>query len=73
MEIGTELNVVDSYRVGDKAQQDRPVMVKLNSIAEINIILAHTVNLKEKKNAKRRLYFVDREMDPEKAEQKKIL
>ena len=73
MEISQEnqVNVKMVRRNGPKDWKDRSVTVAMSSMQDKMSVLKHTANLKGKLNARRRLYFVDDDMDQEQVEKKR--
>ena len=73
LEIQEEIPCADVYRIGPRSQRDRVVKIKLKNMEDKSTIFSNASNLKGKENVRRKLFYVDDEMDPEKAEQRKQL
>ena len=72
MEIEQDVLFSDAYRIGSPAANDRPVMVKLKKAEDKGVIFKHSSKLQGKLNVKRRLFFVDNDLDPETAENRRL-
>ena len=70
LEISDEIKVKSAFRAGPKGRQDREIVAKLVDVADKGKVFKNTKNLKGKENAKRKLYFVNDDLDPEQAEQR---
>ena len=60
----------DAYRLG--TGKARPVLVKLKYVSDKAVVYENVTNLKEKRNAKKKLYFVHDDLLEEEAETKKM-
>ena len=69
MKIEAEIEIHDIYRVG-RGNGERPIIIKLKHQSDKSIIFKNASNLKGKKNAKKRLYFVKDDMTPQQQEQR---
>ena len=69
---GEEVSFSHAQRLGQAKLQDRPVLIKLKTQDEKAKIYKHVANLKGKENVKKKLYFVDDDMNAEEAETKRI-
>ena len=68
-----EIKVKKAYWLGAMTNSDRPVLVKLQNPSDKTTIFKSLSKLKGKSNAKRKLYFMDDDNDPEQAEVKQYL
>ena len=60
-------------RNGPKEWKDRSVTVSMCTMEGKLAVFKHATNLKGKSNARKKLYFIDDDMDPEQAEKEKML
>ena len=74
LEITEPPEIKQAFRVGPKSQvgNDREIVAKLVNQRDKGLIFTNAKNLKDKKNPKRKLYFVNDDLDPTQAEEKKI-
>ena len=70
LEISEAVKLKKAYRVGAKQGQDREVVAVLDSVTDKAKIFSNVKNLKGKKNVKRKLYFVNDDLDAEQREEK---
>ena len=70
MQIEETIPIKKAYRLGRKDNHDRPMMVRLCDAQDKSTIYKSVSNLKGKTNAKRKLFNIDDDMDPEQAESK---
>ena len=72
MEITEPPVVKMARRVGYQTKQkDREVVAKLANVADKGIIFTNSKNLKDKRNPKKKLYFVNDDLDQEQAEERR--
>ena len=71
MEIQEEIEFTQVYRMGAGRVQDRPVRVKLKNSEDKMTLFKNASNLKGKTNAKKQSFYVENELDPEWAEQRR--
>ena len=57
-------------RVGPADKEDQPVIIKLRNVQDKGKVFENVPKLKGKTNAKRRLFYVNDDLDPEQAEQR---
>ena len=69
MELKEEIPIKKVFRLGMANKKDRLVKVKLSDISDKGKIFKNASNLKGKANARRKLYFVNDDLDAEDAEQ----
>ena len=72
MEIQEEVQIADAYRVGNKRTVDRPVMVKLKKPEDKLLIFKNASKSQGNMNARKKLYFVENNLDQEAAESRKV-
>ena len=68
METQDKIKIVDAHRMGPKDNRERPVRVKLANVEDKTTIFKNAPKLKGKTNGRKRLFFVDNELDPISAE-----
>ena len=70
MEISEDISIKKAVRLGPNTKSDHPVLVKLDEAQDKSLIYKSVSKLKGKSNAKKKLYFIEDELDQEQAETK---
>ena len=72
MEIQEDIKVKKAQRLGDPNAKDRPVLIKLENAQEKAKIYKNITHLKGKQNTKRRLFYVNDDLDEQQMEQRRM-
>ena len=70
MEIKDGIAIDSAWRLGRKGSGDQPVLAKLKDVTEKATIFSNVKSLKGKRNARKKLYFINDDLDPPSAEEK---
>ena len=71
MQINSDIRIDYVRRLGNKNTKDREILVCLSNVSDKTVIFSNVCNLKGKQNARRKLYFVNDDPDPQQAEERK--
>ena len=71
MEITETIDIEAVKRLGPKKSKNRAILVRLKEVSDKSIIFSHVRNLKGKTNARKKLFYVNDDLDPEQAEEKR--
>ena len=70
MEITQDIPIKKAYRLGPSSKTDRPILVRLDQAQDKSLIYESVSKLKGKANVKKKLYFIEDDLDQEQAETK---